>query len=136
MWGRELHPNAREGLPARTAYGFSPPDQSRGIDFTVGGSKECKEVSATSARRSGKSKSHAREFQMTHREHRKRHIQLYRAFGELVADYLDHQPLISEGGKSLEDTTLSKVSQWAYSQTKNPTKPLRMGKVHGEKVET
>ncbi len=83
---------------------------------------------------SGKSKSHAREFQMTHREHRKRHIQLYGAFGELVADYLDHQPLISEGGKSLEDTTLSEVSQWAYSQTKNPTKPLRMGKDHGEKV--
>lgn len=51
MWGWELHPNAREGLPAGTAHGFAPPDQARRIDFTICGSKECKEVSATSARR-------------------------------------------------------------------------------------
>ncbi len=51
MRGRELLSNPREGLPAGATNGFSPPDQGRGIDFTVESSKECKEVSATSARR-------------------------------------------------------------------------------------
>jgi hypothetical protein len=48
MWGRELLSNPQEGLPARTANSFSPPDQGRGIDFTVDDSQRGKATSATS----------------------------------------------------------------------------------------
>ena len=36
MWGRELHPDAREGLPAGSAHGRSAPARGRGTKAAWG----------------------------------------------------------------------------------------------------
>lgn len=51
--------------------------------------------------------------------HRRRHIELYRAFDELLADYLHHVGI--PRGKLLGDTTLLELAQWSRQQTLEPT---------------
>ncbi len=58
---------------------------------------------------------------LTHEEHRARHVQLHRAFDELLADWLRHQPL--DRPQCVADTPIAVLIDWSYQQTINPTEP-------------
>jgi len=54
---------------------------------------------------------------MTHEEHRQRHVELHRAFDELLADYARHHP---QQNKILE-TEIGVFLGWSHEQTIEPT---------------
>ena len=56
---------------------------------------------------------------MTPEEHRARHRHLHKALDELIADYLDHQPI--ERFRFLSETTVMELMEWSFQQTRNPT---------------
>lgn len=53
---------------------------------------------------------------LTEEEHKKRHIELHKAFDELLADYLD-----CNRGMGLE-STLYDLAKWSHRQCTNPDK--------------
>lgn len=57
---------------------------------------------------------------MTPDEHRQRHIELHRAFDELLADFLTHNR-----GKLLSNTTLEELLRWSHAQTVQPVEAKR-----------
>lgn len=61
--------------------------------------------------------------EMTEAEHKVRHEALHRALDELMADWLDHQPL--EGGKTFANVTVLEFAIWSHQQTIRPTSPRR-----------
>ena len=48
-------------------------------------------------------------------EHQKRHIELHKAFDELIADF------IAQTGKVPSETTIMELMAWSHTQTINPT---------------
>lgn len=52
---------------------------------------------------------------LTNEEHKKRHIELHKAFDELLADYLQTT------GKLPYHSSLRELMEWSYSQTVKPT---------------
>jgi len=52
---------------------------------------------------------------VTHEEHRARHLELHRAFDELLADYLAHNR-----GALPSSTTLMTLMEWSHHQTIDP----------------
>jgi hypothetical protein len=55
------------------------------------------------------------ENDLTHEEHRQRHIELHQSFDELVADYL------AQTSGLPSTTTLIELIVWSKRQTENPT---------------
>jgi hypothetical protein len=53
---------------------------------------------------------------MTTEEHRARHVELHKAFDELLADYLTHHP-----GSLPSNTTIEGLAQWSCEQMTEPT---------------
>lgn len=57
---------------------------------------------------------------MTREEHRARHIELHRAFDELVADWLNHN---LTRDCHLSNTSIMDLMKWSHQQTIEPTEP-------------
>jgi len=53
--------------------------------------------------------------ELTAEEHKARHVELHRAFDELLADYITH----ARG--SVLDHPIRDLVKWSYEQTINPT---------------
>lgn len=51
---------------------------------------------------------------MTRDEHTKRHVELHKAFDELVADYIAH------GNGLPSKTTITELIKWSFQQTIDP----------------
>ncbi len=54
---------------------------------------------------------------MTKEEHRQRHIELHRAFDELLADWILHTPT----GYENTSKSVLELIQWSHTQTIEPT---------------
>jgi len=53
---------------------------------------------------------------MTREEHIQRHEELHRAFDELLADWITHNPEVRPSV-----STVFELMQWSYLQTKEPS---------------
>lgn len=49
-------------------------------------------------------------------EHKRKHIELHKALDELSADFITHNP-----GHTLSGTSVMRLIQWSYEQTKKPS---------------
>jgi hypothetical protein len=54
---------------------------------------------------------------MTPEEHKEKHIQLHRAFDELLADFINHNPHI----ESITKMPIITLMEWSARQIENPT---------------
>ena len=52
---------------------------------------------------------------MTHEEHQQRHVELHKAFDELLADWTIHDR------NAHLTSTIEELMKWSYEQTQNPT---------------
>lgn len=59
---------------------------------------------------------------MTKDEHRQRHVELHKAFDELYADYIRHQP--TEGVYLPSKVTVMQLLEWSMDQTTDPAEVL------------
>ena len=55
---------------------------------------------------------------LTEEEHKEIHKKLHKCLDELVADWLDHQPLNSD--KRFSNTFIMELIEWSHQQTINP----------------
>ena len=54
------------------------------------------------------------ETKLTKEEHKERHVELYKMFDELLADYIDHSHI------PLSEMKVIELMEWSHIQTVNP----------------
>jgi hypothetical protein len=67
----------------------------------------------------GKSKLVPPENRRQRHNHRKRHIELHRAFDELLADWIAHDPFLDDRRRSIHSPIFD-LMQWSHQQTIEP----------------